>query len=310
MTASAQRGPLAVGLVLFALLRTGVADGAESVPAASTNVSVIPFEFRRGHAMIPVRVAGKNAQSFILDTGYAMTMLPPGLGEALQLRRAGRVTIVGIAGEEEAGVFEGPRFDLGRLTWNTRRVASFPSSEGGRGRSREGILGSGFFRRFVVEINQRAKTITLREPESFRYSGRSEALPIRFKRGGSTPIVAASLDEKIQGEFEIDTGCDSCLCLAHDFSEKHELVPADSKSGSRSGVGGGTRTRAGRLRSLALGSARVDRPPADFFMEGSPAGAGLAGHIGLEAFREFNLILDYSRQQMILEPLPSPSTGR
>ena len=262
--------------------------------------------------MIPVRVAGTNAQSFILDTGYSMTMLPPGLGEALQLRRAGRVTIVGIAGEEEAGVFEGPRFefDLGGLTWNPRRVGSFPSSERGRGRHREGILGSGFFRRFVVEINQRAQTITLREPESFRYSGRSEALPIRFKRGGSTPIVAASLDDKIQGEFEIDTGCDSCLCLAHDFSEKHRLVPADSQSSRRSGVGGGTRTRAGRLQSLSLGRARVDRPPADFFIEGSPAGAGLAGHIGLEAFREFNLILDYSRQQLILEPLPLPASGR
>jgi hypothetical protein len=42
---------------------------------------------------------------------------------------------------------------------------------------------------------------------------------------------------------------------------------------------------------------------ANFFAEGSPAGEGLAGHIGLGVLREFKVIFDYSRRRMILEPL-------
>src|SRR5439155_23790249 len=114
--------------------------------------------------------------------------------DALQLRRAGQVTIVGIAGEEPASVFDGPRIDFGDLFWTSRRVAAFPTAEAGRGRRREGILGSGFFRRFVVVIDQRAQTVALHEPDTFKYSGEGEILPLRFKRGGSTPILAASLN--------------------------------------------------------------------------------------------------------------------
>jgi len=293
-------------LATLSALQPFIARCAES-PGPRTNPVVIPFEFRRGHVLIPAQVAGTNAQPFILDTGYSMTMLPPGLGDALQLRRRGEVTIVGIAGEEEANVFEGPRMEFNGLTWTLRRVAAFPES--GRGRKREGILGSGFFRRFVVEIDQRAKSVTLHEPGAFQYAGEGEILPLRFKRGSSTPIVTASINATnegaVQGEFEVDTGCDSALCLARDFTDRHRLVPPDARSSGRTGVGGGTRTRAGRLASLHLGKLRVERPSAEFFEQGSPADDGLAGHIGLEAFRDFKSIFDYSRQRLILEPLAS-----
>src|SRR5262249_54011477 len=158
-------------------------------------------------------------------TGYGMTMLEPGLAESLQLKRAGQITIVGIAGEAPASVYEGPRLDLGGLSWTPRRVAAFPVEPGGRRRT--GILGSGFFRRFVVEIDQRTKRVTLHEPASFEYSGSGEVLALRFRR--DTPIVSASLGsggKTIPGEFELDTGCDSCLCLARAFTDQHELAPA------------------------------------------------------------------------------------
>lgn len=314
MTGPKPRGPFRVLFFLSLTLAVSAppaASGADlpvPAPSQATSSVVIPFEYRRGHVLIPARVAGTNTQSFILDTGYSMTMLPPGLGDALQLRRAGHVTIVGIAGEEPASVFEGPRMDFGDLFWTSRRVAAFPPFEAGRGRRREGILGSGFFRRFVVVIDQRAKTVVLHEPGAFKYSGDGEILALRFKRGSSTPILAAllngSIGSGVPGEFEVDTGCDGCLCLASDFSEKHRLVPGDSRSSGRSGVGGGTSTRAGRLDSMRLGRLRIERPAAEFFLDGSPAGEGLAGHIGLEAFRDFKAILDYSRQRLILEPQP------
>jgi hypothetical protein len=77
------------------------ADSSKSaaLPGSSTNPVVLPLEFRRGHLMVPARLDGTSTQSFVLDSGYAITMLGPGQPDALQLKRVGRVTIVGIAGE-------------------------------------------------------------------------------------------------------------------------------------------------------------------------------------------------------------------
>jgi len=307
MTARDNRGPFLAPFVLAALVMC--IRSAEPPPlSTSTNPLVIPFEFRRGHVMIPVRVNDTNSRPFMLDTGYGMTMLEPGLAESLQLRRTGQITIVGIAGEAPAGVYEGPRLDFGGVSWTPRCVAAFPVDTGGRRRS--GILGAGFFRRFVVEIDQRTKRVTLHEPASFEYSGDGEILPLRFLR--DTPIVSASLGaaggKTIEGEFELDTGCDSCLCLARDFTAKNGLAPAsgDSRGGGRSGVGGGAGSRIGRLESLQFGRLRVEQPEANFFQQGSPAAEGLAGHIGIEALRNFRAIFDYSRRRLILESKPSP----
>ena len=200
MTARDHPGPFSILFVLAVVVTAGW--GAESPPASSsTNPLVIPFEFRRGHVMIPVRVNETNSKPFMLDTGYGMTMLEPGLAESLQLQRVGQITIVGIAGEAPAATYEGPRLDFGGVTWTPRRVAAFPVNPGGR--RRDGILGSGFFRRFVVEIDQRAKKVTLREPGTFEYNGSGEILPLRFRR--DTPIINASLGagggKVIQGEF-------------------------------------------------------------------------------------------------------------
>lgn len=128
--------------------------------------------------MVPVTFAGTNL-SFLLDTGYGMTMLRADHAAAFGLQRRGSMTIVGIAGEAPADVFEGPAFVVGGTTWKPRRVAALSTGEA-RSRRRDGILGSGFFRSFVVEIDPRAKLLTLHQPANYKYVGDGEILPIRF----------------------------------------------------------------------------------------------------------------------------------
>jgi hypothetical protein len=53
---------------------------------------------------------------------------------------------------------------------------------------------------------------------------------------------------------------------------------------------------------LRLGKIIVKNPGANFFMEGSPAGEGQAGHIGVGILEKYRVTLDYSRLRMILEP--------
>ena len=65
-------------------------------------------------------------------------------------------------------------------------------------------------------------------------------------------------------------------------------------------MGGRTPVREGHLPQLRLGSLVIDRPAVNFFLEGAPADAPLAGHIGWELLKEFRVVFDYSRKQMIL----------
>jgi predicted aspartyl protease len=298
-------GILFSNLVLIQLLVGADSPAIESPPAQSaTNPIVISFQIRRGHIMVPAQVDRTNSLSLLLDTGYGISMLSPQFIEAFGLKRTGKITIVGIAGEEPAGVFEGPTFDFGGATWKPRRVAAFPTDAQTRSRQRDGILGSAFFRRFVVEIDSVRKKILLHEPDTYRYDGTGEIIPIRFK--SSTPIMDASVHlpdgTKVATAFEIDTGCDGALCIGKHFVQAHGLPETNNKNSTdRSGVGGSTRIRSGHLARLQIGKIKIEKPAADFFLEGSPVDAPLAGHIGWNLLREFKVIFDYKRKRIILE---------
>ena len=134
-------------LALSACLLLGNVQGGET-----TNPVAVPFKLQRGRVMIPARVNGSEPFSFMLDTGFSITTVHPALAEQLDLRQAGRVTIVGIAGEEEAPMYAGVVFDFGGASYAPRRVASLPS-ERTRWRRQDGVLGSGLLRRFVMEID-------------------------------------------------------------------------------------------------------------------------------------------------------------
>ena len=300
---------LGARLLLILAAPLFAADPAPNPAVSGRKPIVVPFEFSRGHIMVPTRVNDSGPLSFMLDTGYALTMIHPAHAETLALKRVGHVTIVGIAGEEAADMLTGATFDLAGAAFTPSRVASLPSEATRRGRRRDGILGSGFFRRFVVELDPKAKTLTLHEPKEFQYAGAGEAVPLTFKR--TTPIVEASVQtpggQTVLARFEIDTGCDGGLCLGRDFVQANNLDPDETaaRGGVAKGVGGTVRTRDGHLPQLKFGKLAVDKPEASFFQEGSPVDAGLAGHIGLDVLRHFKIIFDYSRQRMILEPYPA-----
>jgi hypothetical protein len=289
----------ATGLTVYV---AALAAALAQTNAASSFVE-IPIKTRNGDLLVEARINHSEPLWFKLDTGFGITMLNPSRVEPLRLERVGKMTIVGIAGEEEAATYRGAVFDFGGLSYEPRRVAVLPSEAGRRWRKRDGILGAGFFRRFVVEIDADKERVRLFEPGPFTYTGSGEILPLEFKQ--DTPIVEATLvppgADPIQGRFEIDTGCDDCVCLGHDFVAAHRLLESRNASDTRRGIGGSAEIRPGLLAELRLGKLVVKNPSANFFVEGSPAGDGQAGHIGLGALQRFRMIFDYSRRRLILE---------
>jgi len=292
-------------------IAAGVISACAVLPASGqTNASPgpleLPLKLREGDLMISAAVNGSEPLALKLDTGFGITTIHPTRVESLGLTRAGKMTIAGIAGDEQADTYSGAVFDFGRgFTYSPRRVAVLPSEAHRRWRKRDGILGASFFRRFVVEIDCRHNLLRLYEPANFKYDGQGEILLMSFKL--DTTIVDATIVppdlQPIAGRFEIDTGCDGALCLGQEFVMANNLVETNSTSPGdfRRGVGGHAEIREGRLEELRLGNLTVETPSANFFLEGSPAGRGQAGHIGIGALQHFKVILDYQNRRLILE---------
>jgi predicted aspartyl protease len=285
-------------VALLLLVVTPMARAAES-----NVIATVPLTFIRGQAMVSAQINSNGPYALLLDTGFSMTTLKPDVAEKLQLNRVGEITVQGIAGEERASTYEGAVFQIGAARYEPRRLGAMAATR----RRRDGIIGSGFFRQYVVRMDPAAKTLTLFSPTNFTYSGKGEVVPLRFRRS-TTPVIDASIrltnGTVLNGAFEIDTGCDSGVCVASDFARTNNLLDVDTTtSGTKLGVGGGATTRSGHLPQLQIGAVKVAHPETEFFLEGSPAGRGLAGHIGMEVLNRFRIYYDYARQRMILEPL-------
>jgi predicted aspartyl protease len=283
-----------------------IARSADQTHSPATPAAM-PIDLKEGTLSVKVRINDSEPLTFKIDTGFGITVIRPDVAEALKLERTGHMTIIGIAGNEEAATFGGAVFDFGGVSYSPRRVAAVPSEGRRRGRRRDGFLGVGFFRRFVVEIDPKARVMRLHEPESFEYAGKGEIIPLEFEK--DTPIIDASISvpdrEPIKARFEIDTGCTDCLCLGHDFVVANKIAEAFQtvETSAQVGVGGRARVHSVELRRLQMGEMTVDKPTANLFLDGSPVDAPQAGHIGMLSLQNFKVIFDYRRKRMILERL-------
>lgn len=291
---------LATGLLICCALM----PSAKAQTNSSKSVT-IPIRMRHGDLLVKTRVNGSGPMEFKLDSGFGISVINPNKVESLKLEPLGHMSIIGIAGEERAATYKGAVFEFGGKTYEPRSIAALPSEARRQWRTRDGILGAGFFRRFVVILDVSKKELTLCEPEDFSYEGKGEIIPVTFKR--DTPIIDASVVVKgkppVQGKFELDTGCDDIVCLGQEFVAANRLLDEvqDSKSDARNGVGGSADIKTGKLAELRIGRRTIQQPAANFFLDGSPAGDGQAGHIGLGALQRYRVIFDYSRKRMIVE---------
>jgi hypothetical protein len=284
--------------------------GFLSTPAFGQQTNPPPISVKVHLTHNRIVVPGKindTPLKFLLDSACTIPTLHPDVVDDLKLQPSGSVSIAGIAGEERAPTFRGVVIDMGGAIYSPRRIASIPSERSESRRRRDGVIGSGFFRQYVVEMDPRAAVIRLYSPTNFTYAGNGEVIPFRFRSGDEIPIVEAAVvmgdKDPIKGEFEVDTGCDSGLCLGSGFVRENKLLDStEGRASAKFGIGGSVVTKSGTVPIFRLGKIEVEKPQTDFFQEGSPVDAPMAGHIGMGVFHRYKVILDYAHKRLILEP--------
>jgi hypothetical protein len=282
-----------------------------AAPALADPVATIPFHLNGTAIVLPVQIEHSDTLWFVLDTGAASGSVNLPRAEQLGLGFGGRSTAEGAAGAVESRQLKAYDVRLGSITLHTEHGSAFPyvGLAPRMGHIMDGIVGSELFRRYVVEVDYAHSTLRLYEPSDFHYQGTGERLPLTYTF--NLPYIHAAIDlsdgRKLEGRFVIDTGSSQAVILLPVFAEQESVAATVSKTVALTGqaIGGQTPSRTGRLAALELGSLKLSRPlvsissggPAHFAVEGS------AGNVGGAVLKKFRCTFDYSRNEMILEPV-------
>jgi hypothetical protein len=279
----------------------------------------IPFELKNNHIYLGISVNGSAPLSFILDTGgsspYPKINLKHARSFGMKLQNL-NVKNGGVGTElpdlylvTDATSFSLPGVELssqpmfaisldkanGCLALGTKPV--------------DGIIGVGFFRSFVVEIDYAARLINLYDPLTYKYEGKGEILPLEIEPASGLVLVRAEVKPAgrppITARLLVDTGSSSALSLNQQFAEANKILPpSDKMKVSREcGVGGPEESKSfeDTLESLRLGDIKLPKILTYFHRKIIDQGY-YDGFLGGGTLRNFKVIFDYSHSRMILEP--------
>ena len=284
---------------VYASLTPRISDHALSSRSAARRgdtIYTIPFDLSGTTVLLPVRVNGSKPLWFILDSGANTCLLAKTRATELGIRPreegqgtgagAGSVQYWKLAEQDVTFATEGVAFSCAHLG-----AVDLSNQLPLLGHEVDGILGTDFFHRFVVQIDYDAQSVRLYGPNTFRYAGPGESVPLTFER--RLPYVTATITVPSQSPRRrtllVDTGSedavdDSVILLSK--GPRQEVVGGI-------GLGQPYHVTMGRSDTVRIGS---------FVLQDVPGVAPGVALIGGEVWRRFTVIFDLARERLILEP--------
>ena len=303
-------------LTLVVLIAVGAPPPgpANALQAGASLPVTIPFEVANRHIVVQARVNDSRPLSFLLDTGASAAIIRIDTARELGLTLHGEVRAGGAGPGTVAGQrVKGARWSLvgfDRFSQPVTLALPLTLLPTGLGRPIDGIIGGEFIKQFVLELDYQARSIRLHDRKRFRYDSKGETVPIEFTPSGA-PVVAAMVTPlggtPIRHRFMLDIGSGLALAIHSPFVAEHNLLGGGVRTiraTGMAGAGGVSVGRLGRVASLQIGSFRIENVIALFSQDkvGAFANASLAGNIGAQIASRFRMILDYSRNRIMLEP--------
>ncbi len=270
--------------------------------------TIVPFRLSSNLIHIEVEFNRTGKLDLTLDTG----MPAPGalvLGQkaaaGLNLAYEGEARIAGAGSRSLAAkVAQGVTLRIGDLVLKDQPVVvTTDVPKGLSGAMGEGGgIGYALFGRFVVAIDYDRMLITLSEPEGYHYSGQGSTIPLSLESNfpfiDCTAVLANGTALALR--MIVDLGAVHAFSL-NPGTNPDLRVPDRSVPISALAAGSEVKGRLGRVRSFSVGRFSLESVLADF-LGAKPMSLEKDGNLGSEILRRFNLVFDYSRRQLIVEP--------
>lgn len=275
-----------------------------SFPTGSTQVS-ISFDSPRGLIVCPALVNGHPSR-FILDSGSTTSIIDADAAKRLNL------TTGGVSHVEGAALLTGTvaRMDtlnLGGVVFAPLFVQAIPLQLPSRLQHEriDGVLGYDVLAPLVARIAFSRYELRLIQASSFSYTGNGAVLTIDTTK--RIPLISATIGNKDQGTFTVDTGSSASFVLYPEFANLHRsdfVNPYESDPNIASGAGGDMPTRLYQITRLSLGKYDLSDVVTEVIMreEGAFGASTSDGLIGSGALAQFDAVfLDYGNNRLILE---------
>jgi hypothetical protein len=277
--------------MIVALLSLAVLSAATQATSAKPLV-VLPVRLD-GYVMAVQGTIATESLWFDLDTGGLHTIIDTAAAKALRLPTAGSQQVGG-AGKGAVAALKLRPFNirLQDVTFHPSDPLAVDLSQAGSAVGARGLLGFDFFSQYVVGFNYDLNTVSLYNPATYHYDGTGRRIPlvIRPPRAFVTVIVSVPGVAPERHLLRLDTGSSDSV---DDDIILRSMEPKRTVTG---GVGIGTRFRTdlGTISSLQIGP---------YILHSNLVSAtGGVQLIGGQVWHRFNIVFDFSRSCMYLEP--------
>jgi len=282
----------------------------EFVPPPAKLLSTFPFrQFTGGVVLVKARFAEyPDSLNFILDTGSGGISLDSTTCERLKIKSSpSDRTIRGIAGIRTVRFVYNQKLHLPNLDVDSLNfhVNDYEILTAAYGEQIDGIIGFSFLSRYIVKIDYDSSKIHVYSKGSMKYPRGGFLLrPIL----STLPIQVARIhdEREINSRFYFDTGAGLCLLLSSDFVDDSSLLSKKKKPvlTQGEGLGGKMEMKLTTVRDFKLGPYRFKKVPTYIFDDNYNVTAYpyLGGLIGNDILRRFNIIINYDRRDIYLQP--------
>ena len=306
-----------VSLILLCLAILSV----DAFPFCQTSLNKpvlsVPFKFD-GRILIPIKIKNKEPMDIILDSGFPqdnlVLLLHKELGDELELKYAASHNAARGAGSGENKLIHlaaGIDVALEHIDFGKKIVGVMDDSRDEALHHNKGVLGGVVFVPYVVKIDFDRAVIDLYSPETFEPEEGWEEIPL-FLSERNMPMVETlySIDrgKKVHGKFLLDTGAGGNILV---LDAKGGVQAPDKTLYTLTGTGlrGDVFFEMGRISNLQIGKYELKQVlaalvPEKELPEKLPALMDIGGRgiIGIEAMSHFNMIFDYSRNKLYIQP--------
>jgi ankyrin repeat protein/predicted aspartyl protease len=250
------------------------------------------------HLLVPVRIDGRDAGLFVLDTGASSVFVNTALAEQLKLPPIGEKAALNSASSVDAQLLPIDDLELGgvRVRQTIARGTDLTRLGEGLGMKQlNGVIGGQFlFSHMAFSVNWSEATLTLYQAASEPRAG-STRMPVRFFRG--IPAITMRFENGTSGWLLVDTGDNGDLTFTSQFSRANWrwLQGIVFRPETHIQIDGPHLARMVQLPSVELGDVTLPGCDLTYSMvrEIPYALEGEDGRIGLGILRHLDITFDY-----------------
>jgi hypothetical protein len=273
-------------------------------------ITQVPFTtFTGGVVVVRAQLIGyPDTLNFIMDTGSGGISLDS--TTCIRLNITPVLTdklIMGIGGIRQLRYVNNRSLKLGTLQVDSLNfhVSDYDILSSVYGDRIDGIIGYSFLSRYIVKIDYDSNQMYVYTKGNIKYPNGGYALKPNIV---SLPVESAVIRDsrEMTPRFYFDTGAGLCLLLNSDFIRDSSLLYPDKKPlpTQAQGMGGKANMQVTILKEFKLGPYRFRNVPTHIFDDeyNVTSYPYLAGLIGNDVLRRFNIILNYDKKIFYLTP--------